>query len=156
MQLGFDRARALWQLTAPARRPSRRIPMPKAEWGVKRACASCGARFYDLLKDPIICPDCGATFVIETAKAARRRAAEPAAAKQVDVEDADLVEDDADVLDADDSDDDDDVGVEAGAGSSDDDDDDALEADDSVLLDDEEDDADLSEFGEESDDEDRR
>jgi len=33
----------------------------KAEWGLKRVCAHCGARFYDMRKDPIVCPKCGTT-----------------------------------------------------------------------------------------------
>lgn len=40
--------------------------MPKAEWGTKRACPKCAVRFYDLNKDPIICPCCEATFDLET------------------------------------------------------------------------------------------
>lgn len=32
--------------------------MAKAEWGSKRTCFSCGARFYDLRREPIICPVC--------------------------------------------------------------------------------------------------
>ncbi|MBM3488369.1 MAG: TIGR02300 family protein [Alphaproteobacteria bacterium] len=36
--------------------------MSKPEWGLKRSCQSCGARFYDLLRSPIICPKCGAEF----------------------------------------------------------------------------------------------
>jgi uncharacterized protein (TIGR02300 family) len=32
----------------------------KAEWGTKRTCHTCGARFYDLRRDPIVCPVCGA------------------------------------------------------------------------------------------------
>ncbi len=35
--------------------------MAKPEWGVKRFCGGCGARFYDLGRDPIICPKCGVT-----------------------------------------------------------------------------------------------
>jgi uncharacterized protein (TIGR02300 family) len=31
----------------------------KANWGTKRTCQSCGARFYDLNKSPIKCPKCG-------------------------------------------------------------------------------------------------
>jgi len=31
----------------------------KANWGSKRTCQSCGARFYDLSKSPIKCPKCG-------------------------------------------------------------------------------------------------
>ena len=37
--------------------------MVKAELGTKRTCPSCAARFYDLLKNPIVCPKCGANFV---------------------------------------------------------------------------------------------
>ena len=33
--------------------------MVKANWGTKRTCQSCGARFYDLNKGPIKCPKCG-------------------------------------------------------------------------------------------------
>ncbi|MGB0671459.1 MAG: TIGR02300 family protein, partial [Rhodospirillales bacterium] len=32
--------------------------MAKPEWGTKRACQSCGARFYDLGRNPIVCPKC--------------------------------------------------------------------------------------------------
>ncbi len=34
--------------------------MAKPEWGQKRACPGCGSRFYDLMHDPIMCPNCGA------------------------------------------------------------------------------------------------
>lgn len=33
--------------------------MAKPEWGAKRRCMNCGAAFYDLRKDPIVCPRCG-------------------------------------------------------------------------------------------------
>lgn len=36
--------------------------MAKPELGIKRACTACGARFYDLARDPIICPKCETTF----------------------------------------------------------------------------------------------
>lgn len=32
--------------------------MAKSEWGIKRTCQSCDAFFYDLKKDPIVCPKC--------------------------------------------------------------------------------------------------
>ena len=32
--------------------------MVKAEWGTKRICLSCGARFYDMNREPIVCPAC--------------------------------------------------------------------------------------------------
>ena len=32
--------------------------MAKPELGTKRVCVSCGARFYDLTKQPAVCPKC--------------------------------------------------------------------------------------------------
>lgn len=32
--------------------------MSKPEWGIKRTCQACDVSFYDLKKDPIICPKC--------------------------------------------------------------------------------------------------
>ena len=40
--------------------------MTNLEWGTKRACQSCTARFYDMRHSPIICPNCGETFEIQT------------------------------------------------------------------------------------------
>ena len=37
--------------------------MVKAELGTKRTCPSCATRFYDLLKNPVVCPKCGANFI---------------------------------------------------------------------------------------------
>jgi uncharacterized protein (TIGR02300 family) len=34
----------------------------KPDLGTKRLCASCGAKFYDLGKDPIVCPKCETVF----------------------------------------------------------------------------------------------
>lgn len=39
--------------------------MTKPEWGTKRICPSCSARFYDLCHRPIVCPKCSGTFEIE-------------------------------------------------------------------------------------------
>lgn len=38
--------------------------MAKPELGTKRLCGSCGAKFYDLGKDPIVCPKCSTVFQI--------------------------------------------------------------------------------------------
>ena len=46
--------------------------MVKPEWGTKRICHNCGARFYDLHRDPIICPKCNATFDPEALLRSRR------------------------------------------------------------------------------------
>ncbi len=36
--------------------------MAKPELGAKRQCQACGAKFFDLNKDPIVCPKCGTVF----------------------------------------------------------------------------------------------
>lgn len=46
--------------------------MAKPEWGTKRICHSCGTRFYDLLRDPIVCPSCRAEFDPEALLRTRR------------------------------------------------------------------------------------
>jgi uncharacterized protein (TIGR02300 family) len=52
----------------------------KSEWGLKRTCLNCGARFYDLQREPIVCPSCGAAVdAAGPAKQRRTRAAAPAA-----------------------------------------------------------------------------
>ena len=53
--------------------------MAKPELGTKRLCGSCAAKFYDLNKDPIVCPKCGTTFVV-SAPVSRRADAAAAAA----------------------------------------------------------------------------
>jgi uncharacterized protein (TIGR02300 family) len=71
----------------------------KVEWGTKRSCQGCGARFYDLLKSPILCPKCGTTFEIQTSGRGRRGRLSVDVAKDISldssllVEDIDLVED---------------------------------------------------------------
>jgi hypothetical protein len=115
--------------------------------GTKRQCESCGAKFYDLNRNPIECPKCDTLFDPEVL--VRRRAPEKEIAPTKDV-DADTSEDDDDLdIDMDDGD----VSLE----SLDDDDDDALDDeadetldpaigenfdDDDILIDDDEDDED--------------
>jgi uncharacterized protein (TIGR02300 family) len=48
-------------MTSPAL--SKGSTVVKAELGTKRTCPSCAARFYDLLKNPIVCPKCGVSFI---------------------------------------------------------------------------------------------
>ena len=43
--------------------------MSKPEWGEKRECPECGARFYDLNRSQIVCPKCDAQFVAVVEKA---------------------------------------------------------------------------------------
>ena len=42
--------------------------MARPELGTKRQCRSCGNRFYDLNRDPILCPKCGAVFQLHEVK----------------------------------------------------------------------------------------
>jgi uncharacterized protein (TIGR02300 family) len=42
----------------------------KQERGTKRTCQNCDERFYDLGRDPILCPFCGTKYVIASSPAA--------------------------------------------------------------------------------------
>ncbi|TLP46067.1 MULTISPECIES: TIGR02300 family protein [Cohaesibacter] len=101
--------------------------MARPELGTKRVCLECGAKYYDLNRDPITCPKCGTIFEMDTPKPAEVAeveeqedevvaesddAAEEAGAEVISLEDADAEQaSDIDVpdLDDDDSNDDDDV-----------------------------------------------
>ena len=52
--------------------------MVKPEWGMKRICPSCGTRYYDMHRDPVACPKCGAAYDADTSQKTRRSKA-PAA-----------------------------------------------------------------------------
>jgi uncharacterized protein (TIGR02300 family) len=41
----------------------------KALRGTKRVCPACAARFYDLIRDPIVCPSCGVHYVPDASPA---------------------------------------------------------------------------------------
>jgi uncharacterized protein (TIGR02300 family) len=43
----------------------------KSELGAKRQCQNCAAKFFDLNRDPIICPKCGTMFQGATTRAER-------------------------------------------------------------------------------------
>lgn len=72
--------------------------MAKPELGTKRLCASCGAKFYDLSRNPIVCPKCGTVFevVVPVSRAKpEARTVAPVAAKPeavvAEVQDAEFV-----------------------------------------------------------------
>ena len=46
--------------------------MAKAELGLKRSCLSCGMRYYDFNRTPIICPGCQTEFDPELVVRSRR------------------------------------------------------------------------------------
>jgi len=58
----------------------------KPELGAKRQCQSCGVKFFDLNKDPILCPKCGAVFHAAPLTRAAARAAESADEAEVEKE----------------------------------------------------------------------
>jgi uncharacterized protein (TIGR02300 family) len=57
----------------------------KAELGTKRLCGNCGAKFYDLSKDPIVCPKCHTVLQLAALTRARPEAAraQPVADEEV-------------------------------------------------------------------------
>ena len=76
----------------------------KPEWGTKRICPSCGTRYYDLLREPVICPKCTTPFDPEAFLKSRRarpvapveKELEPAGAEELDAE---LEPEEADIAD---------------------------------------------------------
>ncbi len=64
------------------------VSVPKPDLGGKHQCLNCSAKFFDLHKDPIVCPKCGTIFQ-PTPLSAR------AAARAAPVADDDEVESDA-------------------------------------------------------------
>ncbi|MEL7491195.1 MAG: TIGR02300 family protein [Pseudomonadota bacterium] len=133
--------------------------MSKQELGVKRDCPECGARFYDLNKEPAHCPKCEHDFIPEALLKPRKTRApdEPAKEKEEDAKpEAETSLEDADqenkaatstrkaALDEE-SDDDDDGGddIDKSLAEFEDvdlDDDDDDESDNSLLVDDDDDD----------------
>ncbi len=67
--------------------------MVKLEWGHKRTCQGCGARFYDMQKSPIVCPKCGSVFEILASTRGRRGKAAEAAKKSALIENVELIDD---------------------------------------------------------------
>ncbi|GEP06230.1 TIGR02300 family protein [Methylobacterium oxalidis] len=101
--------------------------MARPELGIKRQCMSCGAKFYDLDRDPAVCPKCGTVY---QAVATSRIAAPALAARSttedeeetddkgpemVSLDEVEAAEDDVDTST------DDDAGDDADSGDSDDD-----------------------------------
>ena len=77
--------------------------MAKPEWGTKRICPTCGARYYDLLREPVICPKCDTPYDPEAfLKSRRARPVAPVEKEQQPVGaeelDADLETEEADVV----------------------------------------------------------
>ena len=75
--------------------------MPKAEWGTKRLCPTSGKRFFDLNKNPIVSPYTGEVVEVDNFKtrmiAADAEDAVTAKAKEAEVDDDAVLDDDDDV-----------------------------------------------------------
>jgi uncharacterized protein (TIGR02300 family) len=71
--------------------------MAKAELGLKRSCLSCGMKFYDFGRTPIICPGCQAEFDPESLVRSRRgrATAKPAPKSAKAAPDAGVIENEA-------------------------------------------------------------
>lgn len=88
--------------------------------GLKRICMNCGMRFYDMDKDPIICPSCETEFTGEIKVKTRRgraaameevatKEAEKAAPEADEEDDLDDIDADDDIVSLDDVEDDEDL-----------------------------------------------
>lgn len=51
-----------------ARKIRRGSTLASPDRGTKRQCSNCGTKFYDLNRDPVLCPNCGTVFVIAAAR----------------------------------------------------------------------------------------
>ena len=58
--------------------------MAKLELGSKQKCQNCGTKFFDLMKNPAVCPKCGATQASVGPMTAARAAAREAPASDDD------------------------------------------------------------------------
>ncbi|MDF1627836.1 MAG: TIGR02300 family protein [Parvibaculaceae bacterium] len=126
------------------------VALVSQDLGTKRVCSSCSAKFYDLNKDPIICPKCGFEEAVNTGRAKRKTAEatnvaperKKAAAADESADDESDEEDTS--LDA--------LAAKEEAGNKDDDEDDDFldidddDDDDTFLDDDEEDDDDVADL----------
>lgn len=68
--------------------------------GLKRICQQCSSKFYDLEKDPILCPKCGSTFdpeALNKPKRGRRKAAVEEESSEIEVSLDDEAIEEADV-----------------------------------------------------------
>ena len=59
--------------------------MAKPEWGTKRICPSCGTRYYDMTRDPIVCPKCSTPFDPEAFLKSRRSRPAPPVEKELEL-----------------------------------------------------------------------
>ncbi|MGB1160871.1 MAG: TIGR02300 family protein [Alphaproteobacteria bacterium] len=127
------------------------MPELEEEYGTKRICQNCAARYYDLKNEPPVCPSCGTEYDPEAVMRSRRgRVAAAAVASAKDEVSPDVELEDAAKPASDDDEDDEDEEVTAVA--LDEVDEDTLEDGDTDLVIDDDGEVSLDdEFGEEDD-----
>ena len=64
--------------------------MAKPELGIKRLCAGCGAKFYDLNKTPIVCPKCSTVYEVTLPRGGKPDSARNIQPVQAEPETADV------------------------------------------------------------------
>jgi uncharacterized protein (TIGR02300 family) len=64
-------------MEAPFFRAQGAIVVAKPDLGIKRICGSCGAKFYDLARESIVCPKCGTSYEAAAVPARTQAAARP-------------------------------------------------------------------------------
>ena len=80
--------------------------MAKPEWGTKRICPSCGTRYYDLLREPVVCPKCSTPFDPEAFLKSRRtrpavpveRELEPVGTDELETEETEATEEEEEAV----------------------------------------------------------
>ena len=81
----------------------------KAKRGTKRVCSSCSAKYYDLNRDPIVCPLCEAVFEVKKPEPKPKKAEpkpvkpEPEKAEATEAADA-ILDGEDELIDIDDAD----------------------------------------------------
>ncbi len=119
-------------------------PVAKKEGlGTKRACPECSAKFYDLDKDPVVCPKCGHSYQPEEdPKAADTSTVEevaPKAAEETTKDETDVAQAEEPVVSFEDADEEA-MGAQSTKAASLDDDEDIDLGDDDIEIDDDDDD----------------
>ena len=122
-----------------------------ADRGLKRTCASCGTKFYDFGKLPIICPNCSAEFtgevIVKTRRSRSTIAPDTVKRDEIEAKNKEAMGDDddddtisLDDLSEDDDDLDDDLNIDVDLDDDDGDDDDLSDLDGDIDVDLDEDD----------------
>src|SRR5262245_47289039 len=68
---------------SPTQDQHRGMSMSKPARGTKRVCPSCGARFYDLNRTPIVCPVCQSVYQVTPPPTRRGDRAQPVETRKV-------------------------------------------------------------------------